>query len=192
MNRESRLAHGIWATTTRCCLQYARSAYCLELRERGHKVEGPRASASLPASSRAAPTADPAATLLPRPRPDRHDDRAEHAHTRAPPLDPEQHPPYASGAHAATAFLFVPDLRSRNRGRVARRALPAARRPGASSAQTSPAYTADGGRESSSTNHARTSRERCPPSRRCLIGRRRSRDLRVRTLTSRPEQHKRL
>ena len=94
----------------------------LHIGERRPEIERPPPPAPLAGIfPRAASTAYPAAVLLPRLRTNRHHDRAEldtdvldHR-----PLDPEQHLPYASGAHAATAFLLVPDLRSRNRRRTA-------------------------------------------------------------------------
>src|ERR1019366_2531068 len=77
--------------------------------------------------ARATPSAHTTTMLLPRARADRHHDRLEldadvldHR-----PLDPEQHLPYASQAHAATvAFTSVPALRSQNRKSTAACAAP--------------------------------------------------------------------
>ena len=88
----------------------------LQVGERRPEVQRPPAPASLAGIlARAAPPAHAAAVLLPRARADRHHDRlqlnADVLDHR--PLDPEQHLPYASPAHAASALSSVPTVRSR-------------------------------------------------------------------------------
>jgi hypothetical protein len=132
----------------------------LEVRERRPEIQRPPPTASLAGVlPRAAAAARPAATLLPRLRSHRHHDRAEldadvldHR-----PLDPEQHLPYASGAHAATAFLLVPDLRSRNRRSAARRALPSCPEVGRSQRPDLTSPKRGRRRLPSSANHATSS-----------------------------------
>src|ERR1017187_6614527 len=137
----------------------------LQERERGPQVKRPPPPASLTGIlARATPSAHTTTMLLPRARADRHHDRLEldadvldHR-----PLDPEQHLPYASQAHAATvSFTSVPALRSQNRKSTAACAAPLTL-VGAPCAPTSSPQSAPGRRCQAARTPASTTTPRVP------------------------------
>jgi len=107
----------------------------LQIRQRRPEIKRPPAPASLAAIlTRAAPPAHTAAVLLPRLGANGHHDRLQldadvldHG-----PLDPEQHLPYPSPAHAATALSHGSKPSAAGTVRARRRAPSSARSSGAS------------------------------------------------------------